>query len=145
MNHEQGVIPPSRFVAVGQALQPDVFGGFALFKRLLACVALLALTSVAFAQETDPKKIAEKIDKGDTAWMMVSTALVLLMVPGLALFYGGMVRRKNILATMMHSMVALSIVGLQWVLYGYSLAFGASKAGWIGWSPEFLGLSNEQL
>src|SRR5205085_512377 len=61
---------------------------------------------------------------GDSAWMMVSTAFVLLMVPGLALFYGGMVRRKNVLATMMQSMVALAVVGVFWVVIGYSLAFG---------------------
>lgn len=114
-----------------------------MFKRLLACVALLALTSVAFAQETDPKKIAEKIDKGDTAWMMVSTALVLLMVPGLALFYGGMVRRKNILATMMQSMVALAVVGVFWVGIGYSLAFGAPVyetpyGSFIGFKKELI-------
>src|SRR5205807_4520328 len=60
------------------------------------------------------------LDTGDTAWMLASTALVLLMVPGLALFYGGMVRRKNILGTMMHSMVALAIIGIQWVLFGYA-------------------------
>jgi ammonium transporter len=62
------------------------------------------------------------------------------MVPGLALFYGGMVRRKNVLGTMMHSMVALAIVGIQWVLFGYCLAFGESQGGWIGWSSKFLGL-----
>ncbi len=61
---------------------------------------------------------------GDSAWVMTSTALVMLMVPGLALFYGGMVRRKNILGTIMHSMVALSVVGVFWVAIGYSLAFG---------------------
>lgn len=72
--------------------------------------------------------------------MLISTALVLLMVPGLALFYGGMVRRKNVLGTMMHSMVALAIIGIQWLLFGYCLAFGASQHGWIGWSPEYLGL-----
>src|SRR5207237_2547927 len=93
-----------------------------------------------FKAEATPKS-----DSGDTAWMLMSTALVLLMVPGLALFYGGMVRRKNVLGTMMHSMIALSVVGLQWVLFGYSLAFGASKAGWIGWSPEFLGLASPEL
>jgi len=81
------------------------------------------------------------IDAGHTAWMLVSSALVLLMVPGLALFYAGMVRRKNVLGTMMHSMVALSIIGLQWVAFGYSLAFGTSIGGYIGWSPEFVGLS----
>jgi ammonium transporter len=74
--------------------------------------------------------------------MLVSTGLVLLMVPGLALFYGGMVRRKNILATMMQSMVALAIIGIQWVLFGYSLAFGHSQGGIIGWDSDFLGLHN---
>ncbi len=81
-----------------------------------------------------------KIDSGDTAWMLVSTGLVLLMTPGLALFYGGMVRRKNVLGTMMHSMVALGIIGIQWVLFGYALAFGDTQNGWIGWNADFLGL-----
>ncbi len=73
-----------------------------------------------------------KVDSGDTAWLLVSTALVLFMTPGLALFYGGMVRRKNVLATLMHSFAALPIVTLQWVLVGYSLAFGTSFHGLIG-------------
>jgi ammonium transporter len=91
-----------------------------------------------------PKEDAKppSLDSGDTAWMLVSTGLVLLMVPGLALFYGGMVRRKNILGTMMHSMVALAIIGIQWVLFGYALAFGDSHGGWIGWSWDFLGLQD---
>ena len=81
------------------------------------------------ADTKDPlKELETKIDdakvKGDSAWMLVSTALVMLMVPGLALFYGGMVRRKNILGTMMQSMVALSVVGVFWVAIGFSLAFG---------------------
>jgi ammonium transporter len=79
---------------------------------------------------------------GNIAWMLMSTGLVLLMVPGLALFYGGMVRRKNVLGTMMHSMVALAIIGIQWVLVGYALAFGQSQGGWIGWSVDLLGLQN---
>ena len=72
------------------------------------------------------------IDTGDTAWMLVSTALVLLMTPGLALFYGGMVRRKNVLGTVMHSLYAIAIVSIQWVLFGYSLAFGRDHGGVIG-------------
>jgi len=72
--------------------------------------------------------------------MLTSSALVLLMIPGLALFYGGMVRRKNILTTMMQSFVAMAVIGVQWVLVGYALAFGRSQGGWIGWSPEYLGL-----
>ena len=83
---------------------------------------------------------APKLDTGDTAWMLVSTGLVLFMVPGLALFYGGMVRRKNVLGTMMHSMVALAIIGIQWVLFGYALAFGKSQHGIIGWDTDLLGL-----
>jgi Amt family ammonium transporter len=80
-----------------------------------------------------------KIDTGDTAWLLVSTALVMLMTPGLALFYGGMVRRKNVLATLMHSFSALPLVSLQWVLVGYSLAFGTSRGGLIG-GFELVGL-----
>jgi Amt family ammonium transporter len=72
------------------------------------------------------------MNTGDTAWLLVSTALVLLMVPGLALFYGGLVRTKNVLSTYMHSFVALGLVTLQWVVFGYSLAFGPDHGGVIG-------------
>jgi Amt family ammonium transporter len=88
-----------------------------------------------------PAEAASKVDGGDTAWMLMSTGLVLLMVPGLALFYGGMVRNKNVLGTMMHSMVAIAIVGIQWFLFGYALAFGNSSGGWIGWNSDYLGLN----
>jgi Amt family ammonium transporter len=64
------------------------------------------------------------INSGDTAWVLTSTALVMLMTPGLALFYGGLVRRKNVLSTIMHSMFILGLVSVTWVLFGYSLAFG---------------------
>src|SRR3990170_8191594 len=72
------------------------------------------------------------IDAGDTAWLLVSTALVMLMTPGLALFYGGMVQHKNVLSTFMHSLFALGLVSVQWAVVGYSLAFGASHGGLIG-------------
>jgi Amt family ammonium transporter len=72
------------------------------------------------------------VDKGDTAWLLVSTALVMLMTPGLALFYGGMVRRKNVLGTIMQSFIALGVVSVQWVLIGYSLAFGPDLGHFIG-------------
>lgn len=72
------------------------------------------------------------IDRADTAWMLVSTALVLLMTPALALFYGGLVRRKNVLSTFMHCFFALGLVTVQWVLVGYSLAFGPTHGGIIG-------------
>jgi len=75
---------------------------------------------------------AGKIDTGDTAWMLISTALVMLMTPGLAMFYGGMVRSKNVLGTIMHSFIAIALVSVQWVLFGYSLAFGPDVNGLIG-------------
>jgi ammonium transporter len=90
------------------------------------------------------KGIEEAKVKGDTAWMLVSSGLVLLMVPGLALFYGGMVRRKNVLATMMQSMVALAIVGVYWIAVGYCLAFGESQGGFFGWSSRLLFLAGVQ-
>ena len=81
------------------------------------------------------------INTGDTAWLLMSSALVMLMTPGLALFYGGMVRRKNVLSTIMMSFACLGLVGLLWVLYGYSLAFGTDHGGFIG-GFNFLGLKN---
>ncbi len=79
------------------------------------------------------------VDTGTTAWMLVSTALVLLMVPGLAMFYGGLVRTKNVLSTMMHSFVSIAIIGVLWVVCGYSLAFGPSVlGGFVGWNPDYL-------
>jgi Amt family ammonium transporter len=77
----------------------------------------------------------------DTAWLLVSSALVMLMTPGVALFYGGMVRRKNLLSTLMMSFACLGLVGLLWVLYGYSLSFGADQGGFIG-GFNFAGLMN---
>jgi Amt family ammonium transporter len=81
------------------------------------------------------------INAGDTAWILISTALVMLMTPGLALFYGGMVRRKNVLSTKMMSFALLGVVGLLWVLYGYSLSFGPDAGGVIG-NLSWAGLNN---
>jgi|SRR5688572_24666168 len=72
------------------------------------------------------------VNSGDTAWLLVSTALVMLMTPGLALFYGGMVQGKNVLSTFMHSFLALGLVTIQWVVVGYTLAFGSDHGGVIG-------------
>jgi ammonium transporter, Amt family len=81
-----------------------------------------------------------KIDKGDTAWMLTSAALVLMMtIPGLFLFYGGLVRGKNILGTIMHSFIIVALITIQWVLWGYSLAFGPDIGGIIG-SLAWVGL-----
>jgi Amt family ammonium transporter len=94
----------------------------------------LVATSRVWAQE------AGEIDSGDTAWILTSSALVLMMtVPGLALFYGGMVRRKNGLATLMQSFVMIALISIQWVLWGYTLAFGPDHWGLIG-GLDWLGL-----
>ena len=87
---------------------------------------------------------AGKVDSGDTAWILVSAALVMLMTPGLALFYGGMVRRKNVLGTIMHSFIAIAIISIQWILIGYSLSFVPDVKGVIG-SLDWFGLSGVGL
>ena len=79
------------------------------------------------------------MDTGDTAWVLVSAALVVMMIPALAFFYGGMVRRKNILSTLTLSFITMGLIGLQWVLIGYTLAFGPSMGGFLG-GLDFLGL-----
>ena len=88
-----------------------------------------ATTTAAPAEAPKPKNVDPVLNTGDTAWMLVSSALVLLMIPGLAFFYGGMVRKKNVLSTMMHSFVAMGIVGVQWTVIGYSLSFGPDAGG----------------
>jgi ammonium transporter, Amt family len=77
---------------------------------------------------------------GDTAWVLASAALVMLMTPGLALFYGGLVRPKNVLSTLMHSFFILALISVQWVLWGYSLAFGPTVGGFVG-SLDWIGLN----
>jgi ammonium transporter, Amt family len=112
-----------------------------LVKRLAAVAPALLAGSLAFAQ--DPAAAAPVIDKGDSTWMIVATALVLLMTPALALFYGGMVQKKNVLNTMMLSFIMMGVVSIVWVLIGYSLAFGKSN-GFIG-SLEYLWGANISL
>src|SRR5688572_33207055 len=80
-----------------------------------------------------------EINAGDTAWVLVSAALVMLMTPALAFFYGGLVRQKNVLSTIMHSFFILALISVQWVLWGYTLAFGTDIGGFIG-GLDFIGL-----
>jgi Amt family ammonium transporter len=116
--------------------------------RIAVIIGLLCLSGVAFAEvqpantaSASPQAaIASKIDTGDTAWILVSTALVMLMTPGLALFYGGMVRGKNVLGTIMQSFIAIAVISVQWILIGYSLSFGPDIHGIIG-SLDWLGLN----
>ena len=105
---------------------------------LAASCAAIGLALISTAASADS---AGGIDTGDTAWVMASTALVMLMTPGLGLFYAGMVRRKNALATILQSFVMVAIVGVLWVLFGYSLSFGKDHWGLIG-SLEWVGLRN---
>ncbi|MBM4386122.1 MAG: ammonium transporter [Deltaproteobacteria bacterium] len=105
-------------------------------KNLIAVIVSLFAASTAFAE---PGSAPQTPDTGDTAWLLISTSLVMLMTPGLALFYGGMVRRKNVLGTIMQSFIMLCLISVIWVLWGYSLAFGSDKWGVIG-GLEWLGL-----
>ncbi len=104
----------------------------ALATGVFSFIVWMSAVGLALAADQPP------VDTGTTAWMLTSTALVLLMVPGLAMFYGGLVRTKNVLGTMMHSFVAISIIGVLWAVCGYSLAFGKSiLGGWVGWSSDY--------
>jgi Amt family ammonium transporter len=106
-------------------------------KKVLFLLLFMSLLTVsaAFAETPSPPKV----DSGDTSWILISSALVMLMTPGLALFYGGMVRTKNVLGTVMQSFIALGVISIQWVIYGYSLAFGPDIGHVIG-SLSWIGL-----
>lgn len=101
-------------------------------RNLLILVLLIFCSTGLFAADATP------IDSGATAWMLTSTALVLLMIPGLAMFYGGLVRSKNVLGTIMHSYVAMGIISVLWVVVGYSMSFGENiLGGWFGWNSDY--------
>ena len=107
-------------------------------KRILITAILILLTvGTAFCDTAAPASsatsaTAPKVDTGDTAWVLMSTALVMLMTPGLAFFYGGLVRRKNMLSVLMQCLMILCLISLQWVLFGYSLSFGPDHRSLIG-------------
>lgn len=103
-----------------------------LKRILLILIIIFGGTTGAFASD------GTAIDTGATAWMLTSTALVLLMIPGLAMFYGGLVRSKNVLGTVMHSFVAMGIISVLWVIIGYSMSFGKNIFGGIfGWNKDY--------
>jgi ammonium transporter, Amt family len=109
--------------------------------RILASGAVYAMLLPAGVLADEAAAAAPKFDTGDTAWMLTSSALVLMMtIPGLALFYGGLVRPKNVLSTLMHSFFCAALISVTWVLFGYSLAFGPDVGGIVG-GTAFFGLS----
>jgi Amt family ammonium transporter len=103
-------------------------------KKKLILLPLLVLAGMKEALASGPVSC----DTGVTAWMLTSTALVLLMIPGLAMFYGGLVRSKNVLGTVMHSFAAMGIISVLWVAVGYAMCFGQNVAGgWFGWNSAY--------
>ncbi|MEZ0539627.1 ammonium transporter [Fibrella arboris] len=106
---------------------------------IIPLIILLAISLWAVLSPSVPTTIVtEGINSGDTAWMLMAAALVLLMTPGLAYFYGGMVSNKNVISTMLQSFVAMGVISLIWVVCGFSLAFGDSIGGFIGDPRTFL-------
>jgi Amt family ammonium transporter len=101
-------------------------------KRIAGYGCILTTICMSAAQAWGEEGAAPKLDTGDTAWMLASSALVLFMTPGLALFYGGMTRQKNVLSSIMHSFFIMGIISLQWAVLGYTLAFGPDLGGVLG-------------
>jgi Amt family ammonium transporter len=108
-------------------------------------IVLAALVIFSAFTATSYQELSSEIDKADTAWMLVASAFVLLMTPGLSFFYGGMINKKNIISTMLQSFVALGVVSVLWVLVGFSLAFGDSIGGIIGNPFTYLNFKNVGL
>ena len=100
--------------------------------RKLNFIVLSFLVVICTLTASHYDELTSAIDSGDTAWMLVASAFVLLMTPGLSFFYGGMVNKKNVISTMLQSFIALGVVSVLWVLFGFSLAFGESIGGIIG-------------
>src|SRR5579871_4141838 len=109
----------------------------------IAAVCVIGFASMAFAEDAAPAAAAAPVpNKGDVAWMLTSSALVLMMsIPGLALFYGGLVRTKNMASVLTQVFAIVAMIGVTWTIYGYSMAFsdGGSMTGYIGgFSKAFL-------
>src|SRR6476469_2061982 len=108
------------------------------FKSALPFLVLIAIATAAVFIPTLPNFDNGKYNTSDMAWMLTATALVFLMTPGLAFFYGGMVHRKNVLSTMIKSVLSAGIVSILWIVVGFSLSFGKSIHGIIGDPTTFL-------
>src|SRR2546421_12966729 len=108
------------------------FMGKMTLKQVAPFLVLAAVAVIAIFIPSVTNFDNGKYNAADTAWIIVATALVFLMTPGLAFFYGGMVHRKNVLSTMIKSVVAAGVVGVLWIVIGYSLCFGDSIKGIIG-------------
>jgi Amt family ammonium transporter len=108
-------------------------------------ISALAIIALLFSTEYKVEGDLELLDSGDTSWMLVASAFVLLMTPGLAFFYGGMVNKRNIISTMLQSFVALGVVSILWVIFGFSLAFGESIGGIIGNPLTYFNFKNVGL
>ena len=113
-------------------------------KTFFIILTLIVLIITFFSNQGSNSDLLIDINNADTAWMIVASALVLLMTPGLAFFYGGMVSKKNVISTMLQSFIALGVISLVWVLFGFSLAFGNSINGWgiVGDPTQFAILNN---
>ena len=111
------------------------------FKYLVLFIMAILIPTLLNGQDatsTPAPAPAPTLDKADTTWMIVSSALVFFMIPGLALFYGGIVKSKNVLSTMMHSFIAIIVLTLQWTMFGYSFAFSGSNPFYGDFSLAFL-------
>jgi Amt family ammonium transporter len=104
-----------------------------------------AAAPAATAPASPEPTVADAVLKADTAWVLISSALVLLMTPGLAFFYGGLVRRKNALATIMQSFIIIGVISVQWILWGYSVAFGPDLGGGLLGGLNWVGLNGVGL
>lgn len=113
---------------------------YVLLGVLLTLAGVIGLSATSFAQEA---AAAPVVNSGDTAWVLICSALVMLMTPGLAFFYGGMVRRKNILGILMQCFIVLCVISVQWVLFGYSLSFAPGDGFWGG--LKWIGLNGVGL
>jgi Amt family ammonium transporter len=110
----------------------------------LLIVGILILTFIFPSVDFHNVATNPKFDTGDIAWMLMSTALVLIMTPGLAFFYGGMVSKKNVLSTMLQSFVCMGLITIIWVVFGFSMAFGEDVGGYgfIGNPASFFMMQN---